>query len=493
MSSKKDNFPVVLCGGSNGTAYFSGLWSSGRLPSGAHPVRVVTHRPERFKEPLTVRESYQPGKGTALGDSVAAPISWQKYKSGKVDAYNWDNLATAFRDVACIWICAPVNAYGEMLEKIMPAAAAEAKRTGRTKENPLLVCVMYAQGGVDWLALSKIGGKLPEGLGLCLLKNFPALISRTSDTLVQNFGYHPNCAWFAPVPKSAGKPAARMLKVLFASTSQSWAVQELSTPLLCTLGGSNQLLHPTIIGGLLGDAPGRTFDEQPKVYRNLPWKCFDLMGACWQETMALGEALEEKLQLSIMDKIGNTSVVRNVMKLYAHKWPRPLPGMLTWGAIYGSSRLRAAKMPIVPNPFKDDEISRQEGDEGEYVLNVDHRFIVDDVPYGLCVIYGIAAIVGCPMPETGKLIADLQLYLKKEYVVVKGARFVLEGRDAMETGAPQAYGVKTLEQLRSLVVDEQLPYLASEVSDNGSQYPMATAVTRNNTNATLPVQIASRL
>ena len=45
-------FPVVLCGGSNGTAYFSGLWSSGRLPSGAHPVRVVTRRPERFNDAL---------------------------------------------------------------------------------------------------------------------------------------------------------------------------------------------------------------------------------------------------------------------------------------------------------------------------------------------------------------------------------------------------------------------------------------------------------
>jgi len=91
-------FPVVLCGGSNGTSYFSGLWSSGRLPSGAHPVRVVSRRPDSFSKPLTVRETVQPLEGWTLGDSILAPIRWQEYKSGKVDAFDWDHLGDALVD-----------------------------------------------------------------------------------------------------------------------------------------------------------------------------------------------------------------------------------------------------------------------------------------------------------------------------------------------------------------------------------------------------------
>jgi hypothetical protein len=457
-AGKSAPFPVVLCGGSNGTAYFSGLWSSGRLPSGAHPVRVVTRRPERFAGQLTVKESVQPAKGTVFGDSVFAPIVWQEYKSGPVQAFKYGEMDKALEGAECVWLCAPVNAYADLLRAVMPAAAREAARAGRGADNPLMVCCMYGQGGFEWLALSFCAGlQLPPGLALVQLKNFPALISRTSEHVVENFGFHPNAAWFAATPPEAGSAALRMCKTLFATCGHEWSVQELRSPLLCTLGGSNQLLHTCIIGGLLGDAPGRTFAAQPKVYRNLPWRSFQLMASVWKETMLLAETLEKVMDVPILDKVGFHTVVRNMMKLQLHHWPEPVVAMAVWGAINGTSRLRAAKLPVVKNPYRNDRVARETDTNGEFVFNVDHRFIVDDVPYGLCVLYGLAEIVDCPMPATAKLICDLQLFLRKEYLVVKGARFVLAGRDALETGAPQAYGVKNMAQLKDLVLRHKLP------------------------------------
>ena len=85
-----------------------------------------------------------------------------------------------------------------------------------------------------------------------------------------------------------------------------------------------------------------------------------------------------------------------------------------------------------------------------FVFNTNHRFIVDDVPFGLCVLLGLGELVGCPMPDTAQLTLHLQAYLHKEYVVVDAATLMLRGRDVGETGAPQAYGVDTLEKLRKL-------------------------------------------
>jgi len=344
----------------------------------------------------------------------------------------------------------------------MPAVAIEAQRSGRTESNPILVCVMYAQGGVDWMATSMSGGSLPKGVGLCLLKNFPALISRKDDT-VENFGYHPNCAWFAPVPLSAGKAGAEVCKTLFAGAhaSHSWSVEQLKSPLLCTLGGSNQLLHPTIIAGQLGEAPGRSLAEAPKVYRNLPFNTFRMMAGCWKETMALAEVLEQETKIKIMDKVGFAGPVRNLIRIYGHYWPEWMVSILCWGAINGTSRLRAAKMPLVENPHFNDSIAKISGDNNPYVMNTNHRFIVDDVPFGLCVLYGMSLIVECPMPNTAHLISQLQMFMQKEYVTVQGARFMLNGRDAHETGAPQSYGVTTREQLKDLMLNCRLPQTAT--------------------------------
>jgi hypothetical protein len=51
------------------------------------------------------------------------------------------------------------------------------------------------------------GLELPQGVALLQLKNFPALISRTSETVVENNGFHPNACWFAATPPSAGAKA----------------------------------------------------------------------------------------------------------------------------------------------------------------------------------------------------------------------------------------------------------------------------------------------
>ena len=69
--------------------------------------------------------------------------------------------------------------------------------------------------------------------------------------------------------------------------------------------------------------------------------------------------------------------------------------------------------------------------------------MTEDVPYGLVVIRGIAEIVGVQTPNVDKLLTWCQRKMGKEYLV----NSKLQGRDVASSGAPQRYGLTTLESI----------------------------------------------
>jgi len=88
------------------------------------------------------------------------------------------------------------------------------------------------------------------------------------------------------------------------------------------------------------------------------------------------------------------------------------------------------------------------------------RFFTDDVQHGLCVYLGLAELLGFDlerdMPRTLYVVRRLQGWMGKEYVVPAGRRAggaptsrpVSDARDVAETSAPQAFGVRTVRDLR---------------------------------------------
>ena len=82
----------------------------------------------------------------------------------------------------------------------------------------------------------------------------------------------------------------------------------------------------------------------------------------------------------------------------------------------------------------------RETDDHSFVPDFAHRYLTEDVPYGLVVIRGIAEIVQVDTPSIDKVLLWAQEKIGKEYLV--GSK--LQGKDVTSTRAPQRYGLITL-------------------------------------------------
>ena len=78
-----------------------------------------------------------------------------------------------------------------------------------------------------------------------------------------------------------------------------------------------------------------------------------------------------------------------------------------------------------------------------FVPDFAHRYLTEDVPYGLVVIRGIAEIVQMDTPTIDKVLLWAQEKMGKEYLV--GSKLL--GKDVTSTRAPQRYGLTTLDAI----------------------------------------------
>lgn len=80
---------------------------------------------------------------------------------------------------------------------------------------------------------------------------------------------------------------------------------------------------------------------------------------------------------------------------------------------------------------------------GEYTIDFTHRFLSEDVPFGLVVTKAIAEIVGISTPTLDEVIAWAQEKLGKQYLI--GARLI--GSEVPELRIPQNNGIRTPKDL----------------------------------------------
>lgn len=143
------------------------------------------------------------------------------------------------------------------------------------------------------------------------------------------------------------------------------------------------------------------------------------------------------------DIIGNRAGLINREKLLA--W------CMSTGLSH-NSRLNAVLSPCIV-----DESSRQEDGTIQIKPNTQTRFFTDDTQHGLCIILGLAELLGFDlerdMPQTLYVVRRLQKWMKKEFVlpqdkVTAGSKIVSDAKDVSETSAPQAFGVKSVQELK---------------------------------------------
>lgn len=82
-------------------------------------------------------------------------------------------------------------------------------------------------------------------------------------------------------------------------------------------------------------------------------------------------------------------------------------------------------------------------EDGKFLPDFSHRYMTEDIPFGLVVIRGIAEIMGIETPNIDKVLTWSQQQMGKEYLVDKK----LQGKDISTSRAPQSYGFTTVESI----------------------------------------------
>ncbi|XP_046357036.2 opine dehydrogenase-like [Haliotis rufescens] len=116
---------------------------------------------------------------------------------------------------------------------------------------------------------------------------------------------------------------------------------------------------------------------------------------------------------------------------------------------YGSaiSNPCSLKTALVTNKAYEGMVHPMKEVKGGYVPDFKHRYLSEDVPFGLVVVKGLAKIVGLKTPVIDELIRWGQQKLGK--VFIEGTE--LTGGHLFETRAPQVYGITSLKDLRAMM------------------------------------------
>ena len=170
--------------------------------------------------------------------------------------------------------------------------------------------------------------------------------------------------------------------------SHLWAIPAVPIPnfLSLTLTPSNQIIHPGRSWGIFKDWDGVTgFEpsEIPRIYADLDDASADMIQNLDDEIQGIKTALCEaypKLDLNFVPP-----VKERIISNYRDSVGDPTSLRSVFNTNRGYSK---GLYHVVPHPEE----------EGKVVPNTGHRFFIEDVPYGLCVLKGIGEIVDVPTP-----------------------------------------------------------------------------------------------
>lgn len=105
-------------------------------------------------------------------------------------------------------------------------------------------------------------------------------------------------------------------------------------------------------------------------------------------------------------------------------------------------------------------------------LNHNARFFWEDVPFGLVILKDIGNLVGVETPKITENIILHQRYMPIKYVDEKTGKFNKEVL-LKATGAPSAYGIKTLKQLVKTSQSASPQFMSENIYFRKSVAPLA--------------------
>jgi len=185
-------------------------------------------------------------------------------------------------------------------------------------------------------------------------------------------------------------------------------------------------LHPCIIRDRWGDWDGKPVDKQPLFYQGISEQAAVDLSLMSDEILQVVKDITAQSPSTDLSRVGHT------FDWFKRSYANDIEDKSSlFKAITTNRAYKGLTHPMVQT------------DDGKWVPNFKHRYIVEDMPFGLIVARGIAEVVGTKTPHIDKLIEWTQQIMGKEYLV-DGK---IQGKDVKESRAPQRYGFTTLKDL----------------------------------------------
>lgn len=284
--------------------------------------------------------------------------------------------------------------------------------------------VMPARSGCDFL-FKKVMGAKADSLGLAAFETLPwacrinewgrtATVLGTKETIG------------AAIVPPQGKSKMDVLLRLQGLLGVDPMIVDCPNIMSISLGNPGQVIHPGVTYGKWKSWDGQPVAEKPLFYHGVDAFAARGLEGISDDIQAICRALKA------LDAGFDTSQVKTVYQWYMASYSE---------SIGDSSSLQAAMNTNTAyeglcHPMK-------EGPDG-YVPDFGFRYLSEDVPTGLCFTKGVACLLGVDTPTIDEVMFWCQDKLQKEFLT-KGGK--MEGADVQQTRAPQAYGVKTRQDL----------------------------------------------
>jgi hypothetical protein len=277
-----------------------------------------------------------------------------------------------------------------------------------------LVGSVPAPGGFQWTARQILDGLPVEifGIGaipwMCKVRRQGAEVAILGSKAVNGHA-------------TLGRTAAPLVSDVLAHLT-GMPMVDLGNFLQITLNPGNQLLHPGILYAMVEESGGRPFPEPPLLYETLSERAAEVLQGLSDELLALKARVEncgEPVSLSSVLPL-HLSVIGGYGTDIAD--PTTLRSTIATNRAYAG--IRAPMVPV----------------EGGWLPDPNSRFFHEDIPFGLVVLKGLAALASIPTPTLDAVLGWAQQWMGKRYLE-HGA---LSGADVATSGAPQRFGLDSL-------------------------------------------------
>ena len=377
------------------------------LLSGAgHTVQLLTRRPERWSNEIQLELQTIDEEVERVFHGTLKRISSEP--------------ADVIPESDVVILCMPVCKYRESLRRLAPHLATDREvsvgtiygqagfhwMTGEIEhQHELENLTTFAVGLIPWICRIRQYGSIGVTYG-CKAVNLAAVLPRDRfDALNESF-FHDICArWFG---RGAFEQADSFLSI--------------------TLSVDNQIIHPSRCLGLYRRYGGRwsSREEIPYFYRDFDELSADIMRAL--------DADYSKVRQGIRQRFPDRDFPHMLDYLALERYSYQSQNTEIRESFTTSKTLGAIKPPV-----------RQE-ENGDWVIDTDHRFFTDDVSYGVCIAKWMAQQMDLEVPAMDELIEWVQ--------GIRGERYLEDGRlledspslrDDLASGIPPVYGIDSLD------------------------------------------------